>query len=152
MMKGTPMKSLSFAKAAGFFLLTPALVLATPVRSQVSALDPYVKAVPSTSKMTVCYMTLKNLGKEAVRLVSASSPVAKAVETHNHIHRDGMMKMEKVDSLEIPAGQEVQLKPMSYHLMMIGLKDEFRSAKDVKLTLRFSDGSSLNVTAPIKKD
>lgn len=133
-------------------LLTSSLVWAAPVQTYVKAIDPYVAAVPPTSQNTACYLTLKNTGREVVRLVSASSPVAEAVETHHHIHQNGMMKMEKVDSLEIPAGKEVQLKPMGYHLMMFGLKKEFRSAKNVKLILNFSDGSSLKVTAPIKKE
>lgn len=139
-------------KVFTWILLTSSLAWAAPVQTPVKAIDAYVAAVPPTSKNTACYMTLKNTGKEAVRLVSASSPVVDAVETHNHIHQNGMMKMEKVDSLEIPAGKEVQLRPMGYHLMMIGLKKEFRSAKNVKLILNFSDGSSLRVTAPIQKD
>lgn len=118
--------------------------------SKISIESAYVSAVPSASENTAGYFTLKNPTGSALRLVKASSPVAGALEFHNHLHANGMMKMEQLDSIEIPAKGTVELKPMGLHLMFIGLKKDFATKKSALVKLEFSDGSSLSADFPVK--
>ena len=68
------------------------------------------------------FMKLVNKGRQADRLVSAQTDVAKTVEIHETRMEDEVMKMVHLpDGLEIPAQGEVVLKPGSYHVMLIGL-------------------------------
>ncbi|MDR3605823.1 MAG: copper chaperone PCu(A)C [Oligoflexia bacterium] len=120
--------------------------------SKIQAEGAYVAAVPATDDNTAAYFTLKNPTDQAISLVGGNSSVAKKVEIHNHIHKDGQMKMVHLESLEIPAHGEVKLAPMGLHVMLIGLKDSFRKAKSVELTLKFSDKTQLKIKAPIKAE
>lgn len=118
--------------------------------SKITIEGAYVTAVPSVSQNTAGYFILKNPTDTALRLVKASSSAAATLEFHNHVHRDGMMKMEQVESVEIPVKGSVELKPMGLHLMFIGLKKDFSKKQSVPVKLEFSDGSSLKAEFPVK--
>ncbi|MBC7386254.1 MAG: copper chaperone PCu(A)C [Cryobacterium sp.] len=112
----------------------------------------YVRAVPASSENSAAYFTILNSGKKSVTLLKADSSLARAVELHEHRHENGMMKMVQVPSIEVPAGESVELEPMGLHIMMIGLKKPFFSAKEIVLKLSFSDGKSRTVRLPVKKE
>lgn len=132
-------------------LLTSALAGADAAKSSsVQAEGAYIAAVPATNENTAAYMILKNPTDHSITLLGGSSPAAKAVEIHKHVHKNGKMKMVHLDSLEIPAQGEVKLAPMGLHIMLIGLKDGFRNAATAEFTLNFSDQSTLKIKAPIK--
>ncbi len=63
---------------------------------------------------------------------------------------DGMMKMEKQDAVPIPAGGELELKPGSYHIMLIGLKRDLKVGESVTLTLHFNGYEDVTITIPVK--
>lgn len=73
--------------------------------------------------------------KQPARLTGFSSPVSKSVELHRMTHDNGMMKMREVDSLELAAGQRVNLGEQGYHLMLIGLKMPLKAGTSVPLTI-----------------
>jgi periplasmic copper chaperone A len=68
------------------------------------------------------------------KLVAVSSPAAQRVEIHIMKHANGMMEMRAVDSLPLPANQEVILGSGS-HLMLVGLKHPLKAGARVGLTL-----------------
>jgi copper(I)-binding protein len=96
-------------------------------------------------------MQLKNSGAEAISLVSASSSIAENVELHNHINEDGVMKMRQVELISISANGNASLEPGGYHIMLIGLSKEIAAGDMVDLEVKFSDGSSQQLTVPVKK-
>lgn len=113
--------------------------------------DAYVRLLPPSAKTTGAFMTLMNHGEKDLELVKAESDVANKVELHNHIKVDGMMKMREVESIAVKKHGMVELKPGSYHVMLIGLKKPLKEGQVVKITLHFSDKSTLEVKAPVKK-
>jgi copper(I)-binding protein len=137
--------------AVVLILLASNLVWAAAAKtSSIEASGAYIAAVPVTSENTAAYMILKNPTDHALKLLGGSSPFAQAVEIHKHVHEMSTMKMVHIDSLEIPAHGELKLAPMGLHIMLIGLKDNFRKATHAEFTLRFSDQSTLKVLAPIQ--
>jgi copper(I)-binding protein len=105
-----------------------------------------------TTKMSAAYMTLKNAGKEADTLKSASSPVAGEVSIHENINDNGVMKMRQVQGgLSIPAGGEVNLKPGGLHIMLMGLKQNLELGQTIPLKLSFANGGDTEIQAKIEK-
>ncbi len=85
-----------------------------------------------------------------VRLTSVSGDVAAAVELHETINQDGVMKMvPQPDGFEIPAGGSVELKPGGKHVMMIGLVSPLEVGQQFPLTLNFDNGESLALNVPV---
>jgi copper(I)-binding protein len=97
------------------------------------------------------YMELRNGGSNAA-LVSATSEASHVVELHTHINDNGLMRMRKIDRIELPAGQDVRLQPGGLHIMLIGLKRDLVLGEQVDFTLKFDDGSEQTVTAPIQRN
>ncbi|WP_415903940.1 copper chaperone PCu(A)C [Neptuniibacter sp. QD48_55] len=119
--------------------------------AEITTNDAYVRAIPPGTKTTAAFVTITNNNSEDVDLKSASSNVADAVELHNHVMKDGTMMMRQVDNIKIAAQQSVSLKPGSYHIMLINLRQDITVGENVEFELSFSDGTQLKIEAPVKK-
>jgi periplasmic copper chaperone A len=105
-------------------------------------------AVP-TAKAGTVYMSLMNMGPKADRLLSVTSDVAASAELHESVMKDGVASMPHVDSLEIPAGATVELKPGGYHIMLMGLKVPLKKDEMVPLHLTFEQAGQVDVMVKI---
>jgi periplasmic copper chaperone A len=119
--------------------------------SELSIDDPYVRLVPAGIKTTGAFMVIRNAGAKDISLVEAESPVAQTVQLHTHINEDGVMKMRQVPSIDAKAKAQVELKPGSYHIMLIDLNKELKEGDLVPITLKFSDGQKRALEAPVRK-
>ena len=117
----------------------------------VSITDPYARAVPPGQPNSAVFMQISNDGADDRALLSAASAVSEVVELHTHRMEDGMMKMRRVDQIDLPAGETVTLAPGGLHVMLIGLKQQLQPGDDVPLTLTLDDGSELSLTAPVRQ-
>lgn len=113
--------------------------------------DPYVRAVPPGQPNSASFMSLHNPDEQGHVLIGASSPAAEVAELHTHTMEGGMMRMRKVEKVDLPGGDRVSLEPGGLHVMMIGLKQKLVPGEKVPLTLLFEDGSQLKVDAPVRK-
>lgn len=113
--------------------------------------DPYVRAVPPGQPNSAAFMALKNNGGDGRSLVGAESPAADVVELHTHVNEGGVMKMRRIERIELPAGESVSLKPGGLHVMLIGLKQPLAEGDVVDVTLNYDDGSKELVKAPVRK-
>ena len=89
----------------------------------------------------VAYMTIHNDGERAAMMTQCESAQANRVELHNMEHRDGMMKMRRVDEVVIAAHSSVALKSGGTHLMLFGVEMGLQAGDMIDLQLHFSDGS-----------
>lgn len=125
---------------------------ASPAASStsISVVDPYVRLSPPAAVATGAFMVLRNDSDSPRRLVRAESTAAKTVELHNHVDDNGVMKMRAVKDIEIPAKGSATLKPGSYHVMLIDLTAPLKEGDRLPITLRFDDGSTQTIAAPVR--
>ncbi len=64
----------------------------------------------------------------------------------------GEMKMQKVEFIELPAGEAVALKPGGYHIMFIGLVGPLELGTTIQLTLVFEDAGEITVDVPVLEE
>ncbi len=81
------------------------------------------------------YMTIANGGAAADAVVSATSDAAKTVELHEVRNEGGVMAMRPLESFPLPAGGTLEMKPGSYHVMLLGLTRHLHAGDTVKVTL-----------------
>jgi len=129
-------------------LIASTLLLSLAAQAQVKVDDPWVRATVAPQKATGAFMQLT--ATKPVKVVAASSPVADVVEVHEMKMVDGVMKMRAVDALPLPAGQAVALKPGSYHVMLMGLKNPIKAGETVPLTLTVEGEDEQRTTVEIK--
>ncbi|MDD3799317.1 MAG: copper chaperone PCu(A)C [Novosphingobium sp.] len=97
------------------------------------------------------FLSISNTGQTADRLVGGSTPVAADVQVHTVDMAGGVMRMRQLeDGLEIPAGQTVTLKPGSFHIMLMQLKQPLRRGEKVPLTLQFENAGSIPVELDVQ--
>lgn len=140
------------SKFPGLFL---ALLLVISITTHVSAQDILIKdawvaSIPPSEDVTAAFMTIENSSDQEKKLVAASTSWAQVTEIHHMSRKNGMMQMAMLKELPIPAKGSVVLEPGSYHLMLIQLKNKLTQQEKVDLTLQFSDGSSLDIEAPVR--
>ena len=138
-------------RSCNIAVLLVACLSGTAVQAgDISVTGAYVRMVPQGVPTTAAFMTLRNAGTTDRKLLRVDSPAAKTVELHNHINDNGVMKMRQVREIEIKAKGQAELKPGSYHVMMIDLRQVLKDGEKVPLTLSFDDGSSEKVEAAVK--
>ena len=113
--------------------------------------NPYVREVPPGQITSASFLTIKNASDKEVALIKATSDVAKNVELHEHVHKDGMMQMRQVPKIVIPANGETILKPGGYHIMLIGLTRKIKAGDMVDINLEFDNGDKTAIKAEVKK-
>jgi copper(I)-binding protein len=102
---------------------------ATNVQVSQAWIRPAVKGQSGTGG----YMRL--LSPQGGTLLGFAAPVATA-ELHEMSMEGDVMRMRPLKALTLPAGQPVDLKPGSYHLMLMNLKRPLRVGDMVSLTLK----------------
>lgn len=116
----------------------------------------WVRAVNSEMSMaggsaTALFMTIQNNTSTNDILLKAESDVAEMVQIHlSEIDANGVASMHEVEGVEIPASRIVELKPGSYHVMLMGLKQDIKEGDMITFTLTFENAGSIIIEAPVK--
>ena len=109
----------------------------------------WIRATAPGQTVTGAFLTLTNSSETAYTLISASFNGAGAVEIHETSMDEGVMRMRKVSHVDIPANGFAELKPGSFHIMLIDLETEMKPGLTEMLTLTFSDDSQKTVEATV---
>lgn len=100
---------------------------------------------------SAAYLTIQNASGEADQLVSAASDVARAVELHNVKMENDVMEMFQVPAIDVPANGQAELKPGSFHIMLIGLNRDLKAGEKVSLTLNFQKAGAVTFEAEVRE-
>jgi len=122
-------------------------IVATNAAGLITVSKPWIRATAPGQTVSGAFMTLGNNSGTAYALTSVSFSGASVVEIHETSMDEGMMRMRKVNQVDIPANGSAELKPGSYHIMLIGLEREMKAGTTETLTLTFSDDSQKTVEA-----
>jgi copper(I)-binding protein len=108
--------------------------------------NPWARATPKGATVAGAYMKISNKGSAPDRLVGGSTAVADRFEVHSVAMEQGVAKMRPVEGgLEIKPGETVELKPGSFHVMLVGLKQPLAKGQKVKATLEFEKAGKVDV-------
>ena len=110
------------------------------------------RAMPPSVPTGAAYFTLNNSGNQQDRLIGAQTPRAGKTELHTHVHQGDMMRMEQIESVEIPAGGQAEFKPGGNHVMMFELKEPLAAGDTFPLTLIFEHAGEVVVDVVIQED
>lgn len=109
----------------------------------------WARATPGGATIGAAYAEISNAGAQADKLISIFSPHAGRAEIHTHAEEDGVMKMRRLESLEIPAGKSATLGPGGNHIMLFDLKGPLKAGETLKLTLVFEKAGEITANAAI---
>jgi copper(I)-binding protein len=152
----------------------------TSSSDQVSVNDAWTRITTPTATTGAVYMDLESPDGDRLMKASVPSDVAGKTEIHETVGgeaADGeamdpamegtmegqgatgedsamsgaMMGMRPIDSLELPAGEEVALEPGGYHIMLMDLVQPIEEGDTVPVTLTFEKAGEIEVEAEARE-
>jgi copper(I)-binding protein len=115
--------------------------------------SPWSMELPPNAPTVAAYFVIHNNGSTADTLMSVDTPIAGLAQLHEHVHANGLMKMQQVPSVEVAPGGDAVFAPMGYHVMLLELQDKSRltDGQTFPLTLHFEKGGEVTVQVPVMK-
>ena len=135
------------------FSLGVALVAAsTAFAADIKVEDAWTRAALSSKvKNAAGYLKVTNTSKDDDRLLGIYTDVAERNEVHSMTFVDGVMRMNEIEALDIPAGETVYLKPGGYHAMFLGVKKPLEEGQTFDALLTFEKAGEVTVTFNVKE-
>ena len=138
---------------SSMLLAAAAVAPTTAAVAQTTATHPWVRGTVAQQKATGLFVELTSA--QGGRLVSASSPMATAVELHQMAMDGNVMTMRALpDGLPLPAGKPVALTPGGHHLMLMGLTQPLKAGDTVTVMLVIESADrqreTLEIKAPVR--
>ena len=103
-------------------------------------------------KRTAVYFVIVNDGGEMDTLVGAASDVATSAEVHETQIENDVAKMIPITHVDIPAHGRIEFKPLSYHMMLVGLTQDLKEGESIKVTLFFEKSGTITLDVPIRQE
>jgi copper(I)-binding protein len=120
-------------------------------QAQVTVKEAWVRGTVPAQTTTGAFMTITSTG--AAKLLAVVSPLAKSAEIHESMMHGSTAHMHEVESIALPAGKAVILKPGGHHVMLMGLSKALKPGDTVPLTLTIEEKgkrSTLEVKAAVR--
>ena len=122
--------------------------------------EPWAQELPPNAPTVAVYFELRNRGLDDDTLTSVDTPIAGDAQLHQHTSQDGMMKMQQVQGVTIPASGHAVFAPMAFHVMLLDLKlsSPLQAGQHFPLTLHFAKAGDFVVEvqvltqAPVQDD
>jgi copper(I)-binding protein len=109
----------------------------------------WARATMPGQKVAGVYMQLRSDVQS--RLVGVKTDAAKTAEVHQMSHEGGVMRMRRLESLDLPAGKTVTLEPGGYHLMLLDILRPLKAGDRVSVTLVLDEGGK-RVELPVQAE
>jgi len=141
---------LSIAHTLGAMLLM--MSVSSVEAGGLMVVDPWVRSAPPNAPALAAFMMLKNHSDSDISIVDVRTSLQlDHVELHRTMMADGMMKMVPQEFIPVASQASTELKPGSWHIMLIGPKEVPMAGEIVHLTLVLSDGSEQMIAATVRQ-
>jgi copper(I)-binding protein len=125
----------------------------TTVPSAVSVTGAWARTSPAVASAGAAYLEISNAADadDALVDVSVDASVAARAELHEtSMGTGGMMAMNAVDEIAVPAGTTTVLEPGGYHIMLLELAAPLEDGSTIELTLTFREAGTLVTEAQVR--
>jgi len=119
--------------------------------SQIEVKNPWVRTAPPNAPMLGAFMQIHNNTNNDLRLLSVTAAGYQKTELHKTINHDGLMKMVQQEFMPINAKSSLNLKPGSWHIMLISPDVVPKEGDTVKIRLTFDNDTSQIINAVVRK-
>lgn len=118
------------------------------------SVDPSIAATAEIHEMVMAEMS--DTSSDTTMAMSSDTTMAMSSDTTMVMSSDttmsmgsGEMVMQEVESIAIPAGETVELKPGGYHIMLIDLVAPLELGQEFDIVLTFANAGEVTVTVVV---
>lgn len=101
---------------------------------------------------SAAYCVIKNTGSKDDQLLSVSCNFAKLVQVHETYMDGNKMGMRKAGDIIIKSKSDFTLKPGSFHIMLIKIKENLKAGDKKQMIFKFKNKGNVIVKAEVKAD
>ncbi|KAB2849223.1 MAG: copper chaperone PCu(A)C [Hyphomicrobiaceae bacterium] len=113
--------------------------------------QPWTRVTPDASTVAGGFMRITNTGTVPDTLIAGTALISHRFEVHEMVMDQGVMKMRELrPGLVIRPGETVELRPGSFHVMFIGLKQRIKLGHPFKGTLVFEKAGTTEIEYSIE--
>lgn len=113
--------------------------------------NPTIVAVPPSITETSAFLTVKNTGKTAIKLVGVRAGIAGHSMFMKTVKQQNMTGMLPAAGFVVPAGGTLVMKNDGDHVMLMKLKRALKVGEVLPIVLQASDGRTVTIKATVKK-
>jgi periplasmic copper chaperone A len=117
-------------------------------KKELHVTDGWVRLSAVRANPSAAYFTLHGGPKDAT-LISVTSPVAIRAEMHESMNHGGLMSMEPLKTVKVPAGGTVAFAPGGRHVMLYFVNPGVKPGWTMDLRYSFSDGTVFTQRAKV---
>ncbi len=125
--------------------------LSSAIAADLNITEGWVRAMPPNMTRTAAYMHIENTTEKDITLLSAKCDNFNKVEIHKTVIANDFARMLPVEKLVIPAQGIIELKPKSFHIMLLERQAHLKEGDTVDITLAFDNDTSQTLTLPVKR-
>ena len=95
------------------------------------------------------YFQIHNHTENADELIDVSTNVTDIAEIHESKMENDVMQMNMVSSVSLDAYEEVNFTPGGYHVMLVGINQEFKAGDHIGIILHFKNHEDIVVNVSV---
>ena len=112
---------------------------------------PWARATPPGTTVGAGYLEIRNNGKQADRLLSATSSVARRIEMHVTEQAGEVAKMRQLRDFEVPGRERLAFEPGGAHLMLVDIVQPLKKGERFPVKLRFERAGEIEVEFEVQE-
>ena len=133
-----------------YIYLLGCLLLISPVHGHIIVAEAWVRAGPTNATTMAAYATIMN-HSSATELKRITAEGFGEAQIHKTTMKDSMAMMEKFDSLTLLENQTLELKPESWHIMLVNPQIVPKEGEAVGLHFFFeSENKTKEISVPAR--
>ena len=118
-------------------------IAACAPKEPVGVTNAWIRTPAPGMSVAAGYFDIVNRRDTPIVLVGARCSASSSIELHTTEHDGDLMRMRKLESIEVPAGAKTAFAEGRHHLMLMHFNGV--TTPTVPVTLLFADGSELTV-------
>ena len=139
------------AAALAVLLAAPAAQAHDYTEGSLKIGHPWARETASMARAGGAFLKIENTGDAPDRLLKASTPMAARAEVHTVIREGDVMRMREVAAIDLAPKSTTELKPGSYHIMLMELAGPLKAGDRFPMTLVFEKAGSITVEILVEK-
>lgn len=120
-------------------LLLSLMLLSLGLQAEIVVEDAKIYATAPGQANAAALMILKNTDETPLTLTTLRSDVAKKVQMHEQIKKNGLLRMQQIKQFTLPAKGQALLEHGATHIMLMDLKQPLKPDDVVSIELCFGE-------------
>ena len=120
-------------------------------KNTIEVSNPYIYKPFVGARSAAGYLIIRNNAHKELNLLQVSTALGRAMLHKTTTTDDGIVKMEHLMEVNIPAGDELIMQPGGIHVMIMGISRPLIVGEKIPAKLKFSNGLEMDIEFTVQE-